>query len=155
MDRIDQKIAGLIQANSQRSNAEIARHVGVSVSTANERLRKLTASGAISAWRGVLDSQRFGAGLCAFVFVDTEYEGEDALRSALTGCPEVQELHHVSGSHSYLVKIRVADTAAMQAFLQHRLKRQPGVRKTESIIVLETVKETTEIAIAEPVAEVH
>jgi len=155
MDSIDRQIAGLIQTNSQRSNAEIARRVGVSVSTANERLRKLSASGAIAAWRGVLNGQRFGAGLCAFVFVDVEYDGEDSLRTALTCCPEVQEVHHVSGSHSYLVKIRVADTAAMQAFLQHRLKRQPGVLKTESIIVLETLKETTAIALAEPVAEEH
>ena len=147
MDAIDRRIAELIQSDSQRSNAEIAALVGVSVSTANERLRKLAAAGAIRAWRGVLEPERFGAGLCAFVFVDVQFQAEESLLRTLSNCRQVQELHHVTGSHSYLLKIRVADTAALQAFLHDRVKRQQGVTGTETIVVLDTAKETTEIAL--------
>jgi len=95
----------------------------------------------------VLDPQTVGAGLCSFVLIDMAYEGEDLAKYALQARPEVQELHHISGSHSYLAKIRVADTAAMQRFLQDVVKPLKAVTRTESMIVLESAKETTEVLI--------
>ena len=56
-------------------------------------------------------------------------------------------MHHVSGARSYLLKVRVADTAAMQRFLSERLKPLPGITRTETLVVLDTVKETTEVAL--------
>lgn len=150
MDEVDRKISEIVQTDSRPSNAEIAAAVGVSVSTANERLRKLTASGHIAAWRAVLEPHGYGAGLCGFLLVDVDYEGEEAAIQALAGFKEVQEIHHVSGPHSYLLKIRIANMPAMQRFLQDRLKPLRGINRTETIFVLHTVKETTEIAIAAP-----
>ncbi len=147
---MDRKIAGLVQRKGRSSSAEIAEAVGLSVSTANERVRRLQARGVITAWRAVLDPKRAGAGLCGFVFLDMDYDGEAEAKAALTRCPEVQELHHVSGARSYLMKLRLADTDAMQAFLQDRVKPLKAVTRTETLFVLETVKETTEVLIAEP-----
>ncbi|MDJ0893908.1 MAG: Lrp/AsnC family transcriptional regulator [Alphaproteobacteria bacterium] len=147
MDEIDRHISDLVQRNGRASSAEIAGAVGVSVSTANERVRRLAASGVIRAWRGVLDPDRVGAGLCSFMLVDVSYEGEEAVKAALSACPEVQEMHHVSGAHSYLLKVRLTDTHALQAFLQDKVKPLNGVERTETILVLETIKETTEVLI--------
>ncbi len=148
MDAIDRKIAGILQKDSQSSSAVLAEVVGVSTSTANERVRKLSRQGLIRDWRAVLDTDAFGAKLCAFVFVDMRYEWEDEAVAALRAAPEVQEIHHVAGAHSYLLKIRVADTAALQRVLRERVKPLPAVERTESILVLETVKETSEILIS-------
>jgi Lrp/AsnC family transcriptional regulator, leucine-responsive regulatory protein len=148
MDNIDRKICELIQRDGRQSSAEIAAAVGVSVSTANDRVRRLTSSGVVTAWRGVLDPVHVGMGLCGFILIDMAFEGEEAAKALLSKQPEIQELHHVSGAHSYLAKIRVADTAAMQAFLQNVVKPIAAVQRTETIFVLETVKETTEMVIA-------
>ena len=67
--------------------------------------------------------------------------------AALAACPEVQEIHHVSGPHSYLMKLRLADMAALQAFLTGVVKPLGAVMRTETILALDTVKETTAIAI--------
>lgn len=147
MDDVDRKIASLVQADSRLSNAQLAEAAGVSVSTANERLRKLSAAGVITAWRAVLAPKAVGAGFCSFVWIDVAYEGEAAARAAIAAFPEVQEMHHVSGPHSYLLKVRVADTGAMQRFLAEKLKPLAGIARTETIVVLETVKETTEVAL--------
>ncbi len=147
MDQIDHKIADILQADSRTSSASIAEAVGVSVSTANERVRRLASNGTVIAWHAVLDPVKAGAGLCSFVLIDMAYEGEDLAKYALQARPEVQELHHISGGHSYLCKIRVADTAAMQQFLQDVVKPLKAVRRTESMIVLETAKETTQVQI--------
>ena len=143
MDDIDRKIAEILQEDSRTSAALLAKATGISVSTANERVRRMVANGSISAFRAVLSSEATGAMLCAFILIDMAFEGEDLAKYALQARPEVQELHHISGAHSYMAKIRVADTAAMQAFLQDVVKPLKAVLRTESMIVLETAKETT------------
>lgn len=147
MDTIDRKICEIVQCNGRASSAEIAEAVGVSVSTANERVRKLVSNGAITAWRAVLDPSRVNAAFCCFMLIDMNYDGEDAAVAVLGARPEVMELHHISGKHSYLAKIRVADTAALQAFLHQVVKPLAGVERTETVISLQTVKETTELPI--------
>jgi len=148
MDEIDRNICEIIQCDGRKSSADIADAVGVSVSTANERVRRLTTSGAVAAWRGILDPAHAGMGLCGFILIDMSFEGEEEAKAILRQRLEIQELHHISGAHSYLAKIRVADTAAMQDFLQNVVKPLSAVERTETIFVLETVKETTEMAIA-------
>ena len=82
--------------------------------------------------------------LLAFLFIDL-YQGadEEAFVEALHSLPEVQELHHVTGQHNYLAKVRVANTQGLQEFLKQQLKRQPSVAHTETIVVLQSEKETT------------
>ena len=149
MDTIDRKIANILQKDGRTPSAEIAEAVGTSVSTANERVRRLASTGNVTATRAILDPVAMGAGLCAFILVDMDYTGESAAKAHLAQRPEVQELHHISGGHSYMVKVRVADTAAMQRFLQLELKPLKAVTHTETLIVLETAKETTEVLISD------
>jgi Lrp/AsnC family leucine-responsive transcriptional regulator len=148
LDELDSRIANIIQKNSRVSSAEIGKAVGVSASTANERVRRLNSSGVIDGWRCVLNPQKIGANLCALLLVDMDYQGEAEAVNTLAKYSEVQELHHISGAHSYLLKIRVADTDGLHSFLQNKVKPLIAVTKTESMIVLDTLKETTEILIS-------
>ena len=101
----------------------------------------------------MLDPQKAGAGLCAFVLLDVGYDGEAEACDVLTGQEEVQELHHISGQHSYLMKIRVRDTQALQSFLQEVVKPLGAVQRTETILSLSTLKETTAVKITPPPSE--
>ncbi len=147
MDNIDKKITKIIQKDGRASSAEIAKAVGVSVSTANERVRKLSSSGTVKEWRAVLEPNKVGIKLCALILVDMTYEGEDEATSILASYPEIQEIHHISGARSYMLKVRVADTDALQTFLKEKVKPIKSIIRTESFIVLDTVKETTEVII--------
>ena len=145
MDEIDRKIADMLQADGRATSTEIAAMVGVSVSTANERVRRLVSNGTIKDWRGVLDPEKVGAGLCVFVFLGLAYDGEAEACEALRNCEEVLELHHISGQHSYLMKVRVRDTGALQDFLQTSVKPLKAVLRTETLLSLEALKETTAV----------
>lgn len=149
MDAIDRKIANIVQKNGRSSSAEIAEAVGVSVSTANERVRRLAASGIIKGWHAQLSPSRVGANLCALILIDVDYDGEKETTSQLASFDEIQEIHHISGAHSYMVKIRVADTNALQKFLNTKVKPLKAISRTESFIVLDTVKETSAVLIGE------
>jgi Lrp/AsnC family transcriptional regulator, leucine-responsive regulatory protein len=149
MEDIDRKICRILQSDARTSSTDIAAAVGLSVSATNERVRKLFSSGTITAARAVVDGRQVAAGTCAYMIVDMQYEGEEEATAALVARPEVQEIHHVSGQHSYFVKLRIADTHALQKFLQTHVKPLKAIKRTETIFVLETLKETTEVHIAE------
>ncbi|MBW4024587.1 MAG: Lrp/AsnC family transcriptional regulator [Proteobacteria bacterium] len=148
MDDIDRRIACLLQTDNRLSNAEIGAAVGLSVSAANERVCRLNSSGVIRGNHAVLDPERVDLPLCAFVFVDlAPHPDETGFRAAIAARPEVQEVHQVAGPHCYLVKIRVSGTRALQSLLTHQIKSQPHVLRTETVMVLETVKESSQLAL--------
>ncbi len=148
MDAIDRKILNIIQQSGRKSCAEIANTVKVSVSTVNERIRKLERAEKITAWRAILDPKQVGLDLCAFIFLDMAHEHEQENCNKLAALPEVQELHHISGEHSYLLKVRVADTSALQQLLQQYIKPLCGPGGTTSMVVLSTEKETSEMMVS-------
>ncbi|MDR3514753.1 MAG: Lrp/AsnC family transcriptional regulator [Azospirillaceae bacterium] len=148
MDELDLQILRLLQSDNRRAAAELAEIVGLSVSATSDRVRRLNATGVIAANRAVVDARQVGATLCAFIFVDLEPRADErALAAALRAVPEVLEAHHITGPHAWLLKLRVRDTAALQHLLVDQLKPLPGVLRTETIIVLDTAKETTELGL--------
>ncbi|PIE07700.1 MAG: AsnC family transcriptional regulator [Rhodobacterales bacterium] len=147
MDHIDRKICDLLQEDAKRPTSAIAEAVGLPLSTAADRLKRLTASGAIRGIHAALDPAALDAGLCAFVLIDMSHDGEAEAAARLTADPRVQELHHISGPHSYLAKLRVKDIAALQSFLAGVVKPLPAVRHTETLLALDSLKETAAIAL--------
>ena len=150
LDSVDRIICETVQRDGRASSAAIAAAAGVPASTANDRLRRLAANGTIRGWHAVLDSERVGAGLGCFVLIDMNYQGEDDAVAVLCERPEVMELHHISGAHSYLAKLRVRDMAAVQAFLTEVVKPLCAVTGTETIFALKTHKETAEVLVGSP-----
>ncbi len=89
--------------------------------------------------------------MCAFVFVDlAPHPDEAGFRADIAARAEVQEIHQVAGPHCYLIKIRAGGTRALQRFLTAHVGSQRDVLRTETVIVLETVKETSELRLPEP-----
>jgi Lrp/AsnC family leucine-responsive transcriptional regulator len=149
MDAHDLQILQLIQSDNRRSAAEIGQEVGLSVSAVSDRLRRLNASGVIMANRAVVNPASVGVALCAFIFVDLEPRADERLfADSLRTFAQVQEAHHITGPHSWLLKVRVQDTASLQRFMSEQLKPIPGVLRTETMIGLAAAKETTELAFA-------
>lgn len=144
MDKIDSEILRLLQRDNRITAAELGAAVGLSTSAANDRLRRLNASGVIAANRAILAPAALGRTLLAFLFVDLEPRSDEAgFAAAMAAAPDVLEAHHITGPHNWLIKLRVADTAALQRFLTHRLKPLPGVIRTETLIALDTAKDST------------
>ena len=148
MDTIDRKICEVIQRDGRASSAAIAEAAGVPTSTSNDRMRRLAAHGTILGWHAALDPHRVGAGLAGFVLIDMGYDGEAEAVEALCARPEVMELHHISGAHSYLLKLRLQDIDAVQSFLAEVVKPLAAVHHTETIFALKTHKETAAMLVA-------
>jgi len=143
IDDIDLSILKILQADARRSNADIAREVGMAPSAILDRLRKLEARGILRGFEARVDPGVLNLGLVAFVFVrSSERLGEAKTGEKLAKIPEVQEVHHIAGEDCYLVKVRVEDTAALSKLLRGKFGAIGSVASTRTTIVLDTVKET-------------
>lgn len=146
MDEFDRKIVAFIQADGRGSYAEIGKAAGLSISAVNERLKKLERQGVIIGWTARVDPRAVGCGILAFVYVMIERpEQEPAFLDLVRQEPAIQECHHVTGDWSYLLKVRVADMAALERLLAQQIKALPGIPRTQTIIALSSAKEQTAV----------
>ncbi len=154
MDAIDSRILGVLQRNARSPQADIARHVGLSTAAVNERIRKLERQGVIRAYVAVLDDAKLGFDVTAFIEIFIEHPRFDRpALDAMKAMAEVQEVHHVTGEASCLLKVKTRDRRSLQNLLLDRINRLPGVRGTQTIIVLSTSKEDTQLALDQPSGE--
>lgn len=143
MDAIDRTILDRLQLDGDLTYAEIGAAAGLSPSAVNDRLKRLRADGVIRRMTAEVDPAAIGLSLLAFVLVAVgEPQGEARFREAMKTAPEVLECHHLTGDFSYLLKLRLRDTAHLEHFLMDRLKPLAGVVRTHTLIALSTVKET-------------
>lgn len=141
----------MLQANARVSQADMARNVGLAPSAILERLRKLEARGVIGCYTAKVSPKAVDLGQLAFVAVRVSGTGEQEERAGarLAAIPEVLEVHHVAGEDCYLLKVRSRDAQQLGALLRLRLGRVPGVISTRTTVVLETIKETTQLPLSE------
>lgn len=151
---LDAHILTILQKNARVSNAEIARQVGLAPSAVFERIRKLEEKGVLRGYSARIDPHAVGLGLVAYTFVRSN-DRPGGIRTAelLAEIPEVLEVHHVAGEDCFLVKVRAADTEALGRLLRERLGKIPTISSTRTTIVLESVKETSELPITREVVE--
>lgn len=151
---IDAQILTILQRNARVSNAEIARQVGLAPSAVFERIRKLEEKGVVQGYSARIDPRAVGLGLVAYTFVrSNDRPGGIQTAERLAEIPEVLEVHHVAGEDCFLVKVRAADTEALGRLLRERLGKISTISSTRTTIVLESVKDTTELPIAREEAE--
>jgi Lrp/AsnC family leucine-responsive transcriptional regulator len=148
LDGVDRRILALLQDDAKVSQAEVARAVGLTAPSVNERIRKLERAGYIRGYAALLDERKLGLDITAFVEVFIEEPKLEAgfIQSVLD-LDEVLECHHITGEFSLLLKVRVADMAAFRRLLIEKLNTVRGVRQTRTLIVLSSAKEQHRIKI--------
>jgi Lrp/AsnC family leucine-responsive transcriptional regulator len=150
LNRIDRNILRVLQEDGRISFTELARRVGLSTTPCIERVKRLERSGVLRGFTAVLDPAALGAGLVVFVQIRLSRTAQDIFaqfKEAAAQLPEVQECYLVSGNFDYLIKARVADMVAYRTFLGESLLSLPGVQESTSYVVMETVKETLQVAV--------
>jgi Lrp/AsnC family leucine-responsive transcriptional regulator len=150
MDEIDRNLIVALQENGAAGLAELSKVAGLSVSATAERVKRLEERNVIRGWRIDLDPVAAGCPLLAFVFVAMRPGKDDAaFLKAMRREPAVLECHTVTGPWCYLLKLRLPDILALEAFVSDEIRAQPGVERTETILAMASPKETTILPVAE------
>jgi Lrp/AsnC family leucine-responsive transcriptional regulator len=146
LDRTDLRILDILQEQGRLSNQEIAERVSLSPSPCLRRIRRLEEAGVIRQYVALLDPDKLGLGLLAYVSVKLEKRGKMPMEdfgALVQGWPEVAACYAMTGEMDYLLRVHVEDLQHFSRFVMDQLLRQPGVVDVKSSFALERIKETT------------
>ncbi len=142
-DAIDLKVLRRLLAAGRLSWADLAGELDLSAPAAADRVRRLEQRGVIRGYTALLDPALVGAAVTAFIAVTLERPKHRAgFLAKIAELDAVLECHHVAGDDDYLLKVRVADLAALEALVSDDLKSIAGVAGTRTTVALSTAKET-------------
>lgn len=146
IDRIDRKILNLLQNDARLSYQQIAEKVSLSASPCLRRIKRLEAAGIIKNYVALLDPQKLGLGLLAYVSVKLEKRGASTLqgfRATVQAWPEVVACYAMTGEMDYLLRVHTSDLEHFTRFVMDRLMTLAGVMDVKSSFALERIKDTT------------
>lgn len=152
LDRTDVRILALLQRDGRLSNAELAQEVALSPSPCLRRVRQLEEAGLIRGYAALLDARRLGLGLRAYVTVTLEKRRDttmNAFHTAIQAAPEVLSCFALTGEMDYLLHVVTEDLEHFSRFLMDRLLKLDGVANVKSSFVLQSIKDTTELPLAQ------
>jgi Lrp/AsnC family transcriptional regulator, leucine-responsive regulatory protein len=104
-DATDWRLLEVLQREGRASFAELARAVSMSPSAVTERVRRLEEAGVIQGYAAVVDPERLGLPVLAFVrlrYPNTNYK---PFHDLLETTPEILEAHHVTGDDCFVLKV--------------------------------------------------
>jgi len=147
LDDIDLHILALLQENCKLPLAKIGEQVGLSAPSVIERIKKLEDHAVITAYRAILNARKLGKDVTAFIGVSISHPkliGE--FEKEIAQLDGVLECHHVTGQHTLLIKVKTEDTSSLEELIS-RIRSIEGVDRTETMVVLSTHTERTQMAL--------
>jgi DNA-binding Lrp family transcriptional regulator len=132
----DQELLLLLQGNARAPVAELARKLGLSRTTVQDRLRRLEEQGVIAGY--VLKLARMEAGgLSAWVSISVEARQQLAVAKALSQLPGIDLLQAVSGKVDFVALVTAETAGAMDSILD-AITQLAGVTEIETAVILST-----------------
>ncbi|MFD7974953.1 Lrp/AsnC family transcriptional regulator [Streptomyces sp. NPDC059071] len=104
-DATDWRILDALQAQGRASFAELARAVSMSPSAVTERVRRLEEAGVIAGYTAIIDQERLGLPILAFVRLRYPNANYKPFHDLIATTPEVLEAHHVTGDDCFVLKV--------------------------------------------------
>ncbi len=137
LDHIGWKILAELQENARIAFAELGRRVGLSKPAAADRVRRLEDEGVITGYRTEIDPAKVGFPVLAFVRVNLIGDALHKFPQKAAARPEVLEVHRVTGSESFVVKVAVSDNVHLQVVLD---ALAPYASTTTSIVLTSYIR---------------
>ena len=151
LEDLDARIAAVLAADGRCSYTELADKVGLSVSAVHQRVRRLEQRGVIRGYAARIDGEQIGLPLTAFVsLTPIDPAQPDDYPQRLLPLTQIEACYSVAGVESYIVKVRVASPAALEALLA-RIRATANV-STRTTVVLSTPFEDRPVTAAVPPA---
>jgi len=130
-------IISLLAADGRMSFTELARRTGLSVSAAQQRVRRLEQRGVIKGYSAVISAEEIGLPLTAFVSIKPfDPAAPDDAPERLVHLAAIEACHSVAGDANYILKVRVASPGDLEDLLQEI--RAAASVSTHTTIVLST-----------------
>jgi Lrp/AsnC family leucine-responsive transcriptional regulator len=150
LDRYDAAILDELQRDGRLSIVDLAEEVGLSSTPCARRLKLMEQAGIIQGYTAVIDPNRLGLKVQAFVQVRlTRHTDEniEQFRRAVDSLEEVVSCHAMTGAYDLLLQVAVTDLEQLSNVVLKKLMSIRAVRDVHSSIVLHTIKRSSRIPV--------
>jgi len=149
MDKKDIKILRLIQEDSSKSCRELSKVIGLPASTIYSRIRKLEREGYIKGYHAVLDEEKIGYYVRAFILASYKpgISSQENVAREIASLPQVQGVYIIAGEWDIMIEVVEKDVNSLGEFVVNKLREIKGVDKTLTCVVLKKIKKTMSLPI--------
>jgi len=133
--KTDQDLLKLLQENSRRTVSDIAKKMGLSRATVQQRMERLERTGVIQGYTIKINPVLERQNVSAYVMISVVPKKNSNIVNQLFKIPQMEMLCTISGQYDMIAKITEATTEALDQTLD-KIANLDGVEKTLSHIVL-------------------
>ena len=143
MDSIDMRILKCLSKNARLPASAISEEISLSVSAVIERIKKLESSGLIKGYTIQIDQEVLGNKMVALMDVSLKHpDFYDGFVKLIQENNSIASCYYQTGEFDFVLRI-VTDSTDSLDQVYKVIKGYEGVEKTETHIVLRTIKEET------------
>ena len=143
LDKIDRKLLALLQQDCTLSLQALAEAVNLTTTPCWKRLKRLEDDGILIGKVALLDPEKIGLGLTAFVLIKTQHHSSEwycRFVTVVTEMPEVLGFWRMAGEYDYLMRVQVADMKRYDEFYKRLVNSVPGLSDVTSSFAMEQIK---------------
>jgi len=146
LDELDRSILRQLNGNARASYREIARALGVSISTVSNRVKGLEAEGVVTGYVPIIEPGRIGYDVAAVVGVKISRGKLLEVQRRIGKDERVFGVYDVTGEWDSVIMVRFRNTRELDAFVK-KLVAMENVERTYTQVVLNTVKEEKRVVV--------
>ncbi|TPE52119.1 Lrp/AsnC family transcriptional regulator [Amaricoccus solimangrovi] len=135
LDDLDARLIGLLRADGRMPTATLARHLGVSRGTAQNRIDRLLRRGVLLGFTARVRGDEGGGGVRAIMAIELRAAEARRVVAQLRRMPEVGRVHSTNGRWDMIAELVTPDLAALDAALT-AIRAMPAVANSETSILL-------------------
>ncbi|MCV2348436.1 Lrp/AsnC family transcriptional regulator [Paucibacter sp. Y2R2-4] len=146
LDAIDRNILNELQRDGRLPNIELAQRVHLSPSACLRRVKHLEESGVIAQYVALLNPKAVGKQGTSYTIINLERMTTAALAAfeqAVQDSPDILDCFYVAGTNDYVIRFAYKDAEELERFHTDVLMQLPEVARSNSMLVLRTIKRTT------------
>jgi DNA-binding Lrp family transcriptional regulator len=142
LDETDWQIVRALRGDGRLSMRSLAARLHISRAGAYARVERLRRNGVIVGYSAIVDPERCGFGISAYVHIKISQHSWKSVRQRVTQIPEVWHAALVSGENDLVLLIRARDAATMRDLVLNRLQTMPDVLSTQTVLILDEPRVT-------------
>ncbi len=139
MDDLDKQILQALQADGRVPFTQVARQAGVSETTIRARYQRLVQQGILRV-AGIIDPYALEFEATALVAILVAPGMADSIARTIGGLPEVSRLVRTLGTYDLVLEVFCRDMSHLTEVVTDEIRRIPGVRTTETLMIAESYK---------------
>jgi len=141
LDDVDRAIIARLCADGRESMRALSERLHISRAGAYARVSRLEAAGIISGYTAVIDPDRLGYGVAAYIYLRIAQHSWKDVRESIGLIEEVDHAALISGDDDLVLLVRTSDAAALRDLVLTKMQTLPGVLSTKTVLILDELRQ--------------